>query len=56
MTFDMGRPVLHELERGDAVLFHSEKVHNVTAVMDGLRQSLVIELWDGSNNVADRHM
>ena len=46
---------MHELGCGDAVIFHSERVHNVSAVMGGVRHSLVIELWEGPDNRCDRH-
>jgi predicted 2-oxoglutarate/Fe(II)-dependent dioxygenase YbiX len=55
LTFSAGAPVAHELECGDAVVFYSERIHNVSAVMSGVRHSLVIELWEGADNVADRH-
>lgn len=56
ITWEHGQPVYHDdLERGDAVVFHSERVHNVGAVMGGTRHSLVIELWDGPDNQTDRH-
>ena len=47
-------PVVHPLSRGSAVLFHSEKLHNVSTVTRGLRRALVIELWEGGTNVHDR--
>ena len=49
------RPVEHRLDRGDAVVFHSERVHNVSPVVRGERQTLVIELWTGHTNCIDRH-
>ena len=56
MTWVRGQPVCHDdLACGDAVVFHSERVHNVSAVMGGVRNSLVIELWDGPDNRRDRH-
>ena len=55
LTFSAGAPVAHELECGDAVVFYSERIHNVSAVMSGVRHSLVIELWEGADNIADRH-
>ena len=55
LTFSAGAPVAHELECGDAIVFYSERIHNVSAVMSGVRHSLVIELWEGVENVADRH-
>jgi hypothetical protein len=42
--------VVHELDPGDAILFHSEALHNVLTVTRGLRQSLVIELWTEPKN------
>jgi predicted 2-oxoglutarate/Fe(II)-dependent dioxygenase YbiX len=54
VTYAAGAPVCHDVGRGDAVLFPSEKVHNVTTVTRGLRQSLVVELWQGATNVKDR--
>lgn len=50
-----GRPVVHRPSRGDALLFHSEKVHNVATVTRGVRQSLVIELWVADSNEHDRY-
>mmetsp|Transcript_4181 Transcript_4181/g.4896 ORF Transcript_4181/g.4896 Transcript_4181/m.4896 type:complete len:234 (-) Transcript_4181:227-928(-) len=55
ITYDAdGAPVVHELARGDAVLFRSEDRHNVSVVTQGVRQSLVVELWDGPTCVKDR--
>ena len=48
-------PVVHECRRGDAVLFRSEDYHNVSPVTEGIRQTLVIELWAGATNVVDRN-
>ena len=50
-----GRQLTHELAAGDAILFHSEKRHNVTQVLSGSRSSLVIELWSASPNLVDRY-
>ena len=47
--------VLHHVGRGDAVLFHSEKMHNVTPITQGVRHTLVIELWQQATNCQDRH-
>ena len=48
-------PVVHStLARGDAVLFHSEKLHNVNVVEAGCRRSFVAELWEGATNITDR--
>ena len=56
ITWDDGKAVHHDdLQRGHAVVFHSERVHNVGAVMGGTRHSLVIELWLGLDNKHDRH-
>jgi len=40
-----GIPVAHKLQRGDGILFASEKLHNISTVTAGVRQSLVVELW-----------
>jgi len=56
MTWRGGQAVCHDdLCKGDAIVFHSERVHNVSAVMDGVRHSLVVELWEGEDNQNDRH-
>ena len=56
MTWERGTAVCHDdLAAGDAVVFHSERVHNVSAVMSGTRHSLVVELWDAPDNRHDRH-
>lgn len=44
----------HVLERGDAILFRSEKHHHVTTVKVGVRHSLVIEMWVRPENIFDR--
>ena len=43
------------MRRGDGVLFPSEKRHNVTPVSAGVRESFVVELWDGPPNKRNRH-
>ena len=55
VTWRDALPVAHALRKGDAVLFHSCRAHNVAQVTRGLRQSLVIELWTGDVNVSDRN-
>jgi len=56
LTWESGRAVCHDdLAIGDAVVFHSERVHNVAAVMNGVRNSLVVECWVGPDNQHDRH-
>lgn len=56
MTWQGGEPVYHDdLNAGDAVVFSSERIHNVSAVMGGTRHSLVVELWSGPDNTMDRH-
>ena len=56
LVWSAGAPEYFDaLKRGDGVVFHSERVHNVTAVMEGTRHSLVIELWEGRDNEHDRH-
>jgi len=53
-TFLEDSRVEHCLDIGDAVLFVSEKRHNVSPVK-GQRQALVLELWDGLRNHRGRH-
>ena len=56
LTWDeAGRPVPHELGRGDAIVFNSEKVHNVSPITRGVRVALVLELWLAGPNVHDRN-
>lgn len=48
-------PVVHDaMVRGDALLFASEKIHNVSPITRGVRNSLVIELWTGAANAKNR--
>ena len=47
-------PCLHEMARGDALLFDSEKAHNVSTLTRGVRHSLVLELWSSTRNQHDR--
>ena len=54
VTYDRGAPVAHRLDQGSAVLFPSEKLHNIERVERGTRESLVIELWEGATNGVDR--
>ena len=54
VTYDRGAPVAHRLDQGSAVLFPSEKLHNIEKVERGTRESLVIELWEGETNGVDR--
>ena len=54
VTYDRGAPVAHRLDQGSAVLFPSEKLHNIERVARGTRESLVIELWEGGTNGVDR--
>ena len=55
ITWDGGaQPVAHTMRRGDAVLFHSCRAHNVAQLKHGLRQSLVIELWTRDTNTRNR--
>ena len=42
ITYTDGEVVQHKLNRGDGILFRSEKHHNVQTVRSGQRQSLVI--------------
>ena len=55
VTYDAaGGPVPHDLKRGDAILFSSEKLHNIERVTRGVRRALVVELWREPANAADR--
>lgn len=54
ITWRDSAAVVHRMRRGDALLFHSEKVHNVALVTSGRRNSLVVELWEGQANRKDR--
>ncbi|KAK3270039.1 hypothetical protein CYMTET_21544 [Cymbomonas tetramitiformis] len=54
VTWTEGLPILHEIARGGAILFHSEKRHNVTTVTHGTRHSLVVELWNNAKNTENR--
>ena len=54
ITYEEGFPVAHDTRRGDAILFHSEKLHNVATVHRGTRQSLVVELWERKENRTNR--
>ena len=50
-----GGAVEHALRPGDAVVFASERTHNVSLVTSGTRQTVVIELWEGDANARDRY-
>ena len=57
VTYDPARggaPVAHDLGRGDAVLFPSEKLHSIERVTAGTRHALVVELWRSATNATDR--
>jgi hypothetical protein len=54
VTWREGECVAHVLNRGDGLLFQSEKCHNVSTVTRGVSQSLVIELWVAPPNAIDR--
>jgi predicted 2-oxoglutarate/Fe(II)-dependent dioxygenase YbiX len=54
VTYTKGELVEHEMQPGDAILFRSEKCHNVTTVRRGKRHSLVTELWVQPPNSFDR--
>ena len=53
-TYMDGLPITHPMGQGDAILFASEKLHNVSTVTSGVRQALVVELWSGPTNRRDR--
>jgi tellurite resistance-related uncharacterized protein len=44
------------VEKGDAIVFQSEKWHSVQVVESGTRRSLVIELWAGPRNMHGRDL
>jgi hypothetical protein len=46
---------VHELRRGDGVLFVSEQRHNVSTLEAGVRRSFVVELWGRPPNARNRH-
>jgi hypothetical protein len=45
VTYREGVPSAHKMGRGDAILFQSEDLHNISTVTGGVRQSLVVELY-----------
>lgn len=47
---DLEKPIVHAASRGDGILFHSEKRHNVRPITSGTRHSLVLELWRRETN------
>jgi hypothetical protein len=49
-----GSMLEHVLHVGDAAAFVSHKYHNISKVLQGSRQSLVIELWQGNNSHGGR--
>ena len=53
-TDGSGAVTAHDLARGDAILFCSDTIHNVTTLRGGKRMSLVIELWTNGENRKDR--
>lgn len=54
VTYCEGMAIAHKMNRGDAIIFDSEKLHNISTVTKGLRQSLVVELWPSSRNKRNR--
>ena len=52
-TLEPGGELLnHEWEQGDALVFLSHKFHCVSELTRGTRQVLVLELWQGSENLS----
>lgn len=45
VTYHEGVPIAHTMEKGDAILFPSEDLHNIASVTSGVRMSLVVELY-----------
>lgn len=54
VTWQGDQRIEHALVQGDAILFASEKRHNVNRV-SGDRRSLILELWEGPRNRRNRH-
>lgn len=54
VTYSEGLPIVHQMKKGDAILFQSEKLHNVATVTGGTRNSLVVELWKPVTNTKNR--
>ena len=54
VTYTEGMPIVHSMAKGDAILFRSEKLHNVCTVTRGVRRALVVELWAATANATDR--
>jgi len=54
VTYREGMAIAHKMNRGDAIIFDSEKLHNISTITKGLRQSLVVELWSSSRNMRNR--
>ena len=54
VTYSEGLPIVHQMKKGDAILFQSEKLHNVATVTGGIRNSLVVELWKPRTNTRNR--
>ena len=49
-----GTHLVHEMKQGDVLCLVSHKYHNVTEVIVGFRNSLVVELWQGTNSEGGR--
>ena len=49
-----GEVTRYNFQRGDALVFPSEKWHSVQVVETGCRRTLVTELWDGPRCLVDR--
>ena len=48
-------PTYHDMHQGDALVFHSDKRHNVSPITNGVRHSFVTELWMGPKNKHNRN-
>ena len=54
-TDGAGVATVHELAPGDAIVLCSSMLHNVSTLANGhVRNSLIIELWEGRTNRTDR--
>lgn len=51
VTYDKGESIAHKMNRGDAILFNSMSLHNISTITAGLRKSLVVELWPSNRCV-----
>jgi predicted 2-oxoglutarate/Fe(II)-dependent dioxygenase YbiX len=54
-TFESSGEMLdHPMARGDVICLLSHKYHNVTTVTQGIRKSMVVEMWQGGSQHTGR--